>query len=244
MWNCRQDLAENYIRVVNQCLSDKFVFDNFKSNIDYISIVGTPLPKQLMHFLKKLQNHRDIASKCAEFQKNDLCGNPPHIIPEAGLSMGTIRYLFSLCYLREYFRSLDNMVISELGVGYGGLAFVVGTYYKPSAYHLIDIPPVQRLAQKYLSNLNIPSSIEPPPEKVDLFISEFCLSEFDDEDMYNFYDKYVKNAANVFLTMNLIDENRKERFIKYVRNDFSLKIIPETHGTDFPAYLIVGTKRF
>jgi len=156
--------------------------------------------------------------------------------------MGTIRYIFSLCYIKEHFGNLDNMVIGELGVGYGGLAFVIGTYYKPKSYHLFDLPDVQSLALKYLKKLDIPATDTFPDVPMDLFISEFCLSEFDDTDIYLFYDKYIKNSKRIFLTMNLIDEVRKQKFIKRMNMDFDMEIYPETHGTNFPAYVIIGKK--
>jgi hypothetical protein len=243
MWSAPEYLAENYSIAVKQCLTDEVAFKNFKSNPNYIAIVGTPLPNQVGHFLSKIHNHPNIMNKIKEFSNNDTYGNPMYMMDNVGLSAGTIRYLFSLAYLETHFGNLDDMVISEMGVGYGGLAFVVGTLFKPKVYHLIDLPHVQQLALKYLSLLKISATDVPPPESVDLFISEFCLSEFDDEELYTFYAKYVKKAKNVFLTMNLIDNDRKQKFIDTMKSDFSLTIIDEGHGTSYPSYVIVGKKQ-
>jgi len=242
MWSTPENIAQSYYNVVKECLTNDIKFKNFKSIEDYVTIVGVPQLYQLQHFLSKIKQHPDICNRFKDFEANDHYGNPPLMISEYNMSIGTIRYIFSLAHLKTYFESLDDMTIAELGVGYGGLAFTINTFYKPKAYHLIDLPFVQQFASKYLNLLNIPFTTSPPPESVDLFISEFCISEFDDEDLYKFYEKYVKNAKNVFLMMNLFDEERKQRFIKFMNEDFNIKIYAETHGTHFPAYVIVGKK--
>lgn len=245
MWSAETSgLANKYFEFVKYALTDQFVWDNFKCNLDYISIVGTPTPERIEHFLKKIKEYPEIVAKMDEFRANDTYGHPPYIYPDWNVSMGTLRYIHSLCDLKKQFGTLDNMTIAEMGVGYGGLAFVISTYFKPKAYHLIDLPDVQKLSMKYLELLKISATTEPPPEEVDLFISEFCLSEFDDEDLYKFYDMYVAKAHNAYLQMNLIDEDRKQRFIKRMNEDFGLEIYPEDHGTGFPAYVIVGKKEW
>lgn len=241
MWSPPKNLVENYLRIVQECLVSGSTFNKFKSENDYIAIVGTPSPYQLSHFMDKIRNHPDIISRFQDFQKNDMYGNPPYIIPEYNLSMGTIRYIHSLCDIKETFGSLTSWKIAEMGVGYGGLSFILNQYYDIERYHLIDLSVVQELATKYLVLLNSPSTTKPPVD-IDLFISEFCLSEFDDADLYDFYDRYVKPAKNAYLQMNLIDPARKSRFINYMNEDFDLEIRNETHGTDFPAYIIVGKK--
>ncbi len=236
------DLANNYFEIVNQCLTNDNVFENFKSIDAYVGIVGTPLTSQCPYFLETIEKHPDVIKRYSDFRKNDYIGNPPHHFPELNLSAGTIRYIHSLCRIKEDIGSLDNMIISELGVGYGGLAFMIYTFFKPKAYHLLDVPNVQKFALKYLAKHNMPATDAPPPEEVDLFISEFCLAEFDDTDLYDFYEKYVKKSKSIHLLMNLIDEERKARFITKVKEDFNVTVRPETHGTNFPAYVIVGKK--
>lgn len=243
MWSAEKDgLAQKYREIVKQCLTNESVFNGFKSNNDFISIVGTPSPFQLRHFMNKIEDFPEIMSHFDDFRVNDKYGNPPHIDPKSNLSLGTIRYIHSLCDLKKHFGSLDNMVISEMGCGYGGLALIINLFFKPKSYYVIDLPEVQQLTVKYLTLHKVSVLTEPPPLEVDLFISEFCLSEFDDEDLYKFYDMYVLNARNTYLQMNLIDEDRKQRFIKHMNQEFGLEIRSEGHGTRFPAYVIIGKK--
>jgi hypothetical protein len=201
------------------------------------------LPWQAPFFYDKIKEFPEIYAKITELCRNDTIGNPDLVeFRDIKVSPNTLRHILSLCDLTTHFGNLDGKIISELGVGYGATAYMVNTYYKPAAYHLLDLPDVQKFALKYLTRLGVTSTIEPPPEVVDLFISEFCLSEFDDIDLYDFYDKYVKNAKNAYLMMNLHDETRKQRFIDRMVQDFDLYILPEYPPTHWPNYIIVGKK--
>lgn len=242
-WEAPQTIADNYFSFVKRAVNDEELFRTFKVNNDYISVVGMSHTWQGERFLNRIKEHPDIYTRLSEFMENDTIGTPVMMnIDGKTISPNTLRHVQSLCDIKKYFGNLDGKVVSELGVGYGATSYVVGKYYKPAAYHLIDVPEVQKFALKYLGLFGIPATDAPPPEKVDLFISEFCVTEFDDEDLYKFYEKYIQNAEHVYIMSNLFDENRKQKFIHRMNEDFNLEIIPETHGTTFPAYIIIGHK--
>ena len=243
MWSAPKDIAERYYAFVKQALTDESAFSKFKTTDDYNAVVGMSLPWQAQRFLDNIKKDPDILSRMEDFKRNDIYGTPQIVVTEGiSASPNTLRHIQTLVDLKRNFGSLDGKVISELGVGYGATAFMIGTYYKPAAYHLIDLPDVQKLAHKYLSLHNIPSTYEAPPKEVDLFISEFCWTEFDDEDMMKFYEQYIQNAKNVYIMSNLFEEDRKQKIIHHMNYDFELQIYPETHGTNYPSYVIVGKK--
>jgi hypothetical protein len=244
-WSAPQDIANDYYNFVKQCPFNEELFANFKSIPAYHNVVGMSWDWQANWFLNNIKQDPDILSKLPMFAENDRLGNPPFIVETpTGLkvSANTLRHVQTLVDLKKNFGSLDGKVISELGVGYGATAFMVGRYYKPADYYLLDLPDVQVLAQRYLNELGIPNKITPPPERVDLFISEFCITEFDDAGMYDFYERYVIKADNVYIMSNLFDEERKMRLINRMNEDYNLVVYPETHGTDYPSYVIVGKK--
>ncbi len=241
MWMASTNIADNYLKCVERCLIDENAFNKFKITDEYNSVVGMSLPWQSTLFYNKIKTFHSIHEKMNEFLRNDLYGSPPTItIDELTISPNTLRHIHTLCDITKHFGNLNGKIISELGVGYGGTAFVIETYYKPLAYHLIDLPPVQKLTLKYLKRLGITVTDALPPESVDLFISEWCLSEFDDTELYKFYEQYVKNAKNVYLAMNLHDEERKKKFIHHMNNDFDMEILPEYPVTHWPNYIIIG----
>jgi hypothetical protein len=242
-WEAPKNIADNYFSFVKRALDDEELFRTFRINNDYVSVVGMSHKWQGERFLNRIKEHPDIYARISEFMENDKIGTPVMMdIDNKIISPNTLRHIQSLCDIKKHFGDLSGKIISELGVGYGATAYMVGKYYKPAAYHLLDVPDVQKFALKYLGLLGIHATDSPPPEKVDLFISEYCLSEFDEYDLYNFYEKYVQNAEHVYIMSNLLDEDRKKRFIHTMNKDFNLEIIPDDHGSMFATYIIIGHK--
>lgn len=244
MWNAPEKIANDYYAFVKECLVNEKAFSNFKSNPAYCNVVGMSHPYQADMFYARVKADPEIYNKLLDFRWNDTIGAPPAIVKIEGMLMSpnTLRHISTLVDLKKHFGSLDGKVISELGVGYGATAYMINKYYKPSAYHLIDLPDVQQLALKYLSLFKITATAEPPPPIVDLFISEFCISEFDDVQLYDFYNKYVANAKNAYIMSNLFDAKRKDALIDRMNEDFNLEVYNDSHGTEYPTYFIIGKK--
>ena len=61
-----------------------------------------------------------------------------------------------------------------------------------------------------------------PTSPVDLFISEYALTEMYDEPMYRYFDKYAKDAKILYLRVNLIEKDRELKFIDYIKQSFDV----------------------
>lgn len=246
MWLASNDTQNRYITSVNNAINNDDDFKTFKSNNNYNCIVGMSENWQAPLFLDFIKNNNPlIFNKINDFKINDFIGSPTmwKSPDNYEISPNTLRYIKTLVDLENNFGSLNNFNIIELGVGYGGLACIINSNFEIKNYVLVDLPIVQQLAQKYLSNLNIGSTIT-KLDKYDLFISEFCLSEFDDESIYDFYDEFIIKSDRVYLTMNLHNEIRKDRFINKIKEDFNIMIIDEYPKTNWPNYIIIGTKKY
>jgi len=243
-WSAPQNIADEYYQFVKDVIKNEQLFANFKSIPAYHNVVGMSWDWQARRFYNNIKDDPEVFAKLNEFLVNDTIGNPPFVVDIDGIkaSANTLRHVQTLVDLKRNFGSLDGKVISELGVGYGATALMVSKYYKPADYFLLDLPDVQVFAQEYLRRFGVTSTITPPPERVDLFISEFCITEFNDEGLYDFYNRYVIKADNVYIMSNLFDEERKQRLINRMNEDYNLVVYPETHGTQYPSYVIVGKK--
>ena len=241
MWLASEYTSSNYYNIVNDALSNDDVFNTFKSNSSYRNIVGMSSYEQGVEWYSNIKNYKNILDNIDKYSKNDICGSS--LYDELPLSPNTLRYINTLIEIDDFFKISGDINILELGVGYGGLCFVLNQYYNINKYCLIDIPSVQSLSTKYLDKLGIKNHTTEIPEKIDLFISEFCLSEFDDDEMYEFYEKYVLNSERIYLHMNLHEEDRKSRFLEKLSNDFDYKISDEYPKTDWPNYVIRGFKK-
>ena len=237
-WLVDDTIINNYLSIVDEALTNEETFSSFKSSSRYGSIVGMSDERQAATWYKSLKNRFNLSL----FSQNDICGASLWLSDdEFKISANTLHYVWTLQEIDEFFHFREAINVLELGVGYGGLCFVLSNFYKINEYCLIDLPIVQKLAQKYLGKLGVKSTLE-PPEVVDLFISEFCLSEFTDYKIDEFYDLYVKKANNVYLQMNLHDEGRKQRFLRKLDKDFVYEVSDEFPKNPWPNYIIRGKK--
>jgi hypothetical protein len=246
MWLASDNTQTRYKAAVNEAIISEQKFNTFKSNPNYNCIVGMSELWQAPLFYEFIKNNnKEIFEKLDEFKKNDLIGAP---VLWSGngitISPNTLRYIKTLVDLQNHFGSLNDFVVAELGVGYGGLSFMINTNAKLKDYVLCDLPEVQQLAKKYLSSHNITATDDKEKhDNFDLFISEFCLSEFDDKEIYEFYDKLILKSKRVYLMMNLHDESRKKKFLSKISQDFNINILDEYPKTMWPNYIIIGTKK-
>lgn len=247
MWLANNDLQARYIQSVKNATVDENSFKTFKIDINYNNIVGMSEAWQAPLFYDFVEkNNKEIFEKIYKFTINDVIGSPVIWQSKDGINISpnTIRYVKTLVDLVNHFGDLDGFTIAELGVGYGGLACIINTNNKLQDYVIYDLPEVQEFCKKYLSALGINSitTDNQKYENYDLFISEFCLSEFNDIDIYKFYNNIIKKSKRIYLMMNLHDETRKQKFINTIKKDFNIIILDEYPKTIWPNYIIIGTK--
>jgi hypothetical protein len=247
MWLANTFTSLNYNSAVNSAIENETFFNIFKSHPYYNNIVGMSELWQAEIWYNNIKNnYPDIYEKIKLFSLNDKYGSPSlwtspdNII----ISPNTLRFINTLIEIETFFNFKNQKLkIAELGIGYGGLCYVLNAYYNIDSYCLIDLPNVYKLANKYLSLLSIKTQTDVFEENSDLFISEFCLSEFDDEDIINFYNQYMLKCKNAYLHMNLHDVERKNKFLNLISNHFDYKIMDEYPKTQWPNYVILARKK-
>lgn len=247
MWLASNDTQTRYEQAVKEAILSEDKFKTFKSNSNYNCIVGMSDEWQAPLFYEIIKTtNPEVFKNLDKFKGNDIIGSPLmwHSNEGHNISPNTLRYLKTLCDLKNNFGPLDGFVVTELGIGYGGLSYVINVDSNLKDYVLCDLPNVQELAQKYLNHFDIKSTIDRNKyDKFDLFVSEFCLSEFNDEGIYTFYNDLVVKSDRIYLTMNLHDEDRKAKFIERIKVDFNITILDENPKTRWPNYIIIGKKK-
>jgi putative sugar O-methyltransferase len=246
MWLASKETSENYYKIVNDALVDDDVFNNFKNRYEYYSIVGMSEKWQSDIWFESIKNNYPyIFNRLNEYSKNDLFCNPNGVTNYDGylLTPNTLRYINTCCEIYEYFNFNNTEIkVTELGIGYGGLCFMMNKTFNINSYTLIDLPNVYELSNKYLKLLGVDNHIQ-KFNGADLFISEFGLSEFDDDEMYEFYEKYLLESKYIYLHMNLHDIERKNRFLHRLNNDFDYVVTDEYPITHWPNYVIKGKNK-
>lgn len=245
MWLANEETARIYTNCIENRINEDN-YDNFRIDHNYTCIVGMSVLSQGIVWYNNIKdNFPDIFKDLIIYSENDKIGSPT-LISDLNISPNTLRYLNTLTEILTYFKFDKNekLKVVELGVGYGGLCFIMNKYFKNiESYCLIDLPIVQQFSKNYLNKLNVNKLTFDSNEETDLFISEFCLSEFDDQGLYQFYDKYLINSKNIYLHMNLHDEERKTMFLNRLSSDFNFQISEEFPLSEWPNYVIRGTKK-
>jgi len=245
--------ATAYVRVCELAVVDLVIFSKFRRCLEYRLI----LEHVTVRFGKKYLKVALKNSMALEYFKkiklqNDI-GNPVtfHFKTIGRTSPTTIRYLKVLCQLLELFGPLDDIRISEIGVGFGGQAHAISVNQSLKSYTLYDLPPVLKLTNKFLEKLTDTAKFifvdgrDPEPTKSDLLISNYAFSELTREVQTMYLDKVISNAEMGYITWNELSYKELDGYS--VNEILSLipdsRIIPEDPLT-YPNNVIIvwGTK--
>lgn len=227
-------LSDNqvYPQICIQASNDYRHFNNFRRNPEYNKILEHVSEKEGNEYFKEISKDSDILSSISLFKLNDAYGNPRlYEYPDIGMiSPTTLRYIKVLVDLRAYFRTLDNLKICEIGVGYGGQCRIINTFFKPATYCLVDIQPALSLAQRYLDNFALSSVIsyktmnELETKNYDLVISNYAFTELPRSLQEVYIKKIILNSKRGYITYN---EITPEEFRSY-KSEELITLIPES----------------
>ena len=206
-------------------------FNRFRRNTVYASIVETVTSDLGKKYLDFLQADKQTMAHLAEFKKNDDWGGPvtSSYAGVGDISPTTLRYIKVLADLRQYFTSLDQLSICEIGVGYGGQCRIVNALFSPAAYTLVDIQPALQLTHRYLGNyitnsvLSFKTMNELDSRAYDLCISNYAFSELPRSLQDVYLKKVILNSKMGYITYS--DNFTPASFNSY-RVDELLKMIP------------------
>lgn len=236
-WQAEDQIAVEYLAACVEAVENDDAFANFKSNPKYKTILEHVLKDQGQAYLNicKDMNEDAVWENIEAFKENDKYGNPEtHVYPgvDGLISATTLRYMkntFEMAFM------LDGAEISrvvEVGGGYGGLCKTLSVVCDFDEYVLIDLPEVVKLQDRYLSNFPdlhkkcvFVSCTETEEIKdVDLFISNYALSECDDETQAMYFDKLIANSKFAYLVYNVVNfrEYKLANFIKKLEEIFKV----------------------
>ena len=248
-WDVNRIIVNHYSDIVDDAINNESTFKNFKRNSKYNSIVGMCNELQAKKWLERAEKEfPQIIESIDTFKKNDTIGNPGLWDSKkyGMISSDTMHRINTLCDIEKYFGGLNNKNVVEIGVGYGGLCFVLSSFYDIKSYELVDLDNVVALSKKYLTALNLEAN-SGETEDFDLTISEFCIAELDNKGISDYYQRYIQKSKSIYLMMNPVPhkwpEKRLSDFHDILTEDFEIEIHEEfPKMVDFN-YLIIGHKK-
>ena len=207
------------------------IFKKFRSSRVLISVLDHVSIEQGYQYIKEISNlHSWTREFTQALKKIDSLGKPKRYKFKCfgTFSPTLLRYLKVYLELNESFKSLDNLDIVEIGVGFGGQASVINILSKPRSYTLYDIPPVLALSKRFMrelgiiGNLNFNDGVSPARIESDLVISNYAFSELNPEIQDLYLNNVILNSKRGYITWNY--------FSQYHYNGYSLadlvRIIP------------------
>lgn len=231
-----------YPQVCVQSSNDYRLFNNFKRNPIYNIILEHVSEKEGSEYLEVISRDPDILAAINDFKPNDNYGNPRMSeYPNIGIiSPSTLRYIKVLVDIKTHFKTVDNLNICEIGIGYGGQCRVINAYYKPATYCLVDIQPALALAQRFLDNYILHSVLsyktmnELGQGDYDLVLSNYAFTELPRTIQDVYLSKVILNSKRGYITYNEIapkefNSYKPDELIAIIPGSKILKEEPLTH---------------
>ncbi len=241
-----------YSLAVQEALTNKKKFNNFKSNIFYQDILEHVNYPQGLGYLNIIRRDSNLLKNINKFLINDQIGNPKKYYYEelkTKISPTTLRYIKVASDIKKIFKDeITNIV--EIGCGYGGQYLILDQVMKINHYILMDLHEVNKLIEKYLEHHLLNSSYETKTinqlqgnKQFDLVISNYAFSEVPPQTQISYIKKILLNSKNGYLTMNSGKENSifknhlsLEEIKNYMKN---ITILEEEPNTCEGNYIII-----
>ncbi len=192
----------------NAALNDA-IFQNFRSIEPYFNAVECGQGGEFAHYIRNNATSKTL-SLIPKFSELDLYGNPVrNMIPEFGLFSGTaLRYVLFADHISRLFDLPKDYTVVEIGAGFGGQAYVLSQLLPFSQYYVYDLPEVEMLIDKMMSTLSTHNVIgmdvhaELPTDSIDLFISNYALTECDRDTQLDYFKRVVVKAKRGYMLFN------------------------------------------
>src|SRR3989338_654747 len=230
--------STSYREICREAALDDCTFQKFRSIKPYFDALECGQGGEFAQYL--MENATDqTLSQIGSLRKLDLYGDPVrNEIPNFGLFSGTtLRYIVFADSMKRLFDLPDHCTIVEIGAGFGGQAYVLSHLVPFSRYYVYDLPEAEMLIERMVATLGVPNVrcldvyAELPLEEVDLFISNYALSECDKETQLDYFKRVAVKAKRgymLFNDTNVFDHLSLSEWIElFQENGIHPKIHPE-----------------
>jgi hypothetical protein len=228
-----------YLKSVREATRDPKLLAIFRSNPDYLSVVGHTSVEFGYKYWEELQKTvTEPVAQLALLSQLSVFGSPPvHNYPHIGTTSPSVLYYVKVAgELNFLFGKLDDKRIGEIGIGFGGQAAVLEKLFGVKHYIAYDLPEVLELSTLFLENTNSSLTVElrdgrsPVPAELDLVISNFAFSELTRSLQNQYLNNVISASKSGYITWNdmgssILDGYSLEELLTMIPGS---EIIPET----------------
>jgi len=203
-----------YTEICSMAASNPEILAVFKKCFEYRLVLEHVTRSQAIQYLEFIKNDQGLLSMIARVSKMEI--GSPIVYPFEGLgklSPTQIRYGKIVKDINNLFGDLNNLDITEIGIGNGGLAAQIASHFQLNSYRLVDLPEVLDLTRETLKpylKLTDFQFINPDEVKASdsaLFISNYAFSELHMEVQDFYFENYIVHSKSGFMLYNHIHEN-------------------------------------
>lgn len=228
---------KNYPKYCKIASEDDFVFQNFRNNRSYTSVLEHVSPELSIKYYQALKNlnYSDdyIYSICKIL---DQPGNPKKIkvsdsIDE--LTGSSLRYLYTGLDIKSKLNITEKIKVVEIGAGYGGQSVILDKILNIENYLFVDLKEVNLLINRFLNNfkVNFNYSFKTLENdfrndfEFDLIISNYAFSELP-RNLQNFaLNKIIKQSKSGYMIIN--SHNLEKNFFLKRYNFYTIDELKE-----------------
>jgi len=232
---CQKDgLEDLFLRECENICLNESKFMNFKRNHIFTKIIGNDVrPKHTSDVWYTFLENTEMMENIEKYKTNDTFGNPSrYCYPKTGIiSPGTLYFLSITHDINTRLVNIKDKKICEIGSGYGGQSKIF-LDYGCQTVDLIDRKQTLGLASKYLNmfgyeNVCFHPTTNIPEKKYDIVVSNWCVSELDEEGASFYLDNVIKNSQYGYFLTNYRSKEKKDWFIGELRKIYSNVIVEE-----------------
>lgn len=200
-----------YAAFCDEAARSSRTFKSFRRHPSYVPILEHVTLELGQAYLEVLRRWAPrVVERIDHFKVNDLVGEPiMHAYDGIGrISPTTLRYLKVAIDLESCFQWSATTSVAEIGVGYGGQLLCTDRLIQFGSWTMFDLPPVLRLASRYLESHLLRSSYSATtinqslPAAFDIVVSNYAFSELPVAVQLAYLRKVVSRAAAGYMTMN------------------------------------------
>lgn len=200
----------SYVQLCELAVANPGVFSKFRRCLEYRLILEHVTKRFGKQYLEIALRNSNALECYGRIKIQNSIGNPLTFrFKKIGrTSPTTLRYLKVMIDLMELFGPLDNKVVCEIGVGFGGQAHAIAVNQNIQKYLLFDLPPVLELNKKFLGAIGNLDKFEfidgrnPSERNSDLVISNYAFSELNREIQLMYLERVIPKAKMGYITWN------------------------------------------
>jgi len=203
-----------YTEICSAAASNPEILAVFKKCFEYRLVLEHVTRSQAIQYLEFIKNDQDLLSTVIQVSKLEIGSPIVYPFMELGnLSPTQIRYGKIVKDLDILFGDLQELDITEVGIGNGGLAAQIVSHFKLNLYRLVDLPEVLDLTRETLkpflklTNFEFINPAQVKESTSSLFISNYAFSELHKEVQDLYYDNYIMHSKSGFILYNHIHDN-------------------------------------